>query len=950
MSAPELDSGNIAKIANDLLSHGFSQIEKGKKDESFNNFDSAAFCYFEGCSAFAQALNFIGDERTKVLLQGKINEFSTLARNLKARAATVPIAPKIEAKNPFEDADFLMEAALKADEAKKYDQALDLYLQAAQKFIEVGRAPKATEEQKKLGGNRAVTLMDRSEEIKRMLNGESISTEMQRSSVSKCAPAGEALTDSEREALKKSSFINSLIFLPWVGEDLKEKFYYMGKFEDPDGLLRLAPKQSRRFNDWKRPDDMHIEKLSVVKMMNPHSITQTCVGDCSFVASLCISAAYEVRFKKKLISSIIYPQNRAGEPIYNPSGKYMVRLHFNGIARKIIVDDRLPVDHRGNLLCAYSGNGRELWVSIIEKAYMKLHGGYDFPGSNSGVDLYCLTGWLPEPVSFSDEKFKKERTWQRLISGARYGDCLMTIATPTLTTHEEESKGLVSGHAYAVLDAKEACGVKLLRVKNPWARQSWNGKYSANDSVNWTSALKRALQYDQMREMEKDNGIFWIDFDSVITNFAELFFNWNTDLLKCKTVIHGQWGTTDPGPKNDSACLGYNPQFSLVIDVPEGTTVCPVWLLLSRHTNKPGSDKEDAPFITTHVFRKPADSNRIWYPDDAINRGVYRNGLHSVERLDLSPGKHEFTIVISQHEDRVDLNYSLQVNSSCAFSLKSLRNAPKMAEMAYQWTTNTAGGSSSHATFMNNPQWRVTIPRPCRLFMQLNSTEKHAINLRLVKSDARISSCGDSSTIMNSGNYRKSFCYFDGRIGSGNYVLVPSTFKPNCIGRFNIKVLSTDVHDQPRLALLKAEGEGMFKKSFQHKWSFSDGTAAGCANHKLLHKNPQYLLDIPVTCKIQIRLRSPGTRPLPSLLASIYSSKSGTLLDREIMFEKAQTELLIAETGKGSYTNPPSGVATELIEVPAGQYIVVPSTYSPLEANFELIVYSSKPIVSDRIQ
>lgn len=99
---------------------------------------------------------------------------------------------------------------------------------------------------------------------------------------------------------------------------------------------------------------------------------QTCVADCSFVSSLCIAVEYEKATKRKIVTGNIWPQNHAGVPIYNPSGKYMVKLFFNGVARKVIVDDFLPVDSGERLLCSSSTDPNELWISIVEKAYMKV--------------------------------------------------------------------------------------------------------------------------------------------------------------------------------------------------------------------------------------------------------------------------------------------------------------------------------------------------------------------------------------------------------------------------------------------------------------------------------------------------------------------------------------------------------------------------------------------------
>lgn len=339
-------------------------------------------------------------------------------------------------------------------------------------------------------------------------------------------------------------------------------------------------------------------------LVSSFSVKQTCISDCSFVASLTVCAQYERKFNKKIFSTIIYPQNKNNQAVYNPCGKYMVSLNLNGCARKVIIDDYLPVDKHNNLLCSLTTNRGELWVSLLEKAYMRVMGGYDFPGSNSNIDLHALTNWIPERLSLHGEHtdFKPDADFERIFERLHTGDVLITVATGPMSKQQEERSGLVSTHAYAVLDIRKFKSTRLLQLKNPWSHLRWKGNYSEYDIQNWSEELKQALNYDPKMACNVDNGIFWIDYESLLKFFDVFYLSWNPSLFPFTSCFHRyifrlnliestsyfhifsrKWSSVE-GPIKDRYNLGENPQYVLRIKPsPNFKNKCSTWLLLTRH-------------------------------------------------------------------------------------------------------------------------------------------------------------------------------------------------------------------------------------------------------------------------------------------------------------------------------------------------------------------------------
>ncbi|XP_066102037.1 calpain-7 isoform X2 [Saccopteryx bilineata] len=522
----------------------------------------AVFYYKEAAQALIYA-EMAGSSLERI--QEKINEYLERVQALHSAVQSKSADPlKSKHQLDLERAHFLVTQAFDEDEKGNVEDAIELYTEAVDLCLKTSceTADKTLQNKLKQLARQA---LDRAEALSEPLTkplckvkptnikpkppptrahfplGTSLFLERPLPFLSpqSCDAQGQRYTAEEIEVLRTTSKINGIEYVPFMSIDLRERFAYPMPFCDRLGKLPLSPKQKATFSKWVRPEDL-TNNPTMIYTVSSFSIKQTIVSDCSFVASLAISAAYERRFNKKLITSIIYPQNKDGEPEYNPCGKYMVKLHLNGVPRKVIIDDQLPVDHKGELLCSYSNNKSELWVSLIEKAYMKVMGGYDFPGSNSNIDLHALTGWIPERIAMHSDSqtFSKDNSFRMLYQRFHKGDVLITASTGMMTEAEGEKWGLVPTHAYAVLDIREFKGLRFIQLKNPWSHLRWKGRYSENDIKNWTPELQKYLNFDPRTAQKIDNGIFWISWDDLCHYYDVIYLSWNPGLFKESTCIH----------------------------------------------------------------------------------------------------------------------------------------------------------------------------------------------------------------------------------------------------------------------------------------------------------------------------------------------------------------------------------------------------------------------------
>lgn len=572
----------------------------------------------------------------------------------------------------------------------------------------------------------------------------------------------------------------------------------------PAGYLKFSESQKGILDGWKRLHELQGGFKILPKEEQQLDLVQDVITDCSIVASLCSAFRREQKGFGQTIRDIIYPQNEKGEPTISPSGKYIIKLFFNGCYRKVVIDDFLPVSTSGRKLCVTCRENPTVFgPALIEKAYLKIMGGYEFPGSNSGSDLLALTGWIPEHVFLQSEGIVLSALWKRISKAWASGDVLVTLGTGRMTSQEESELGLIGEHDYAVLELKD--DDRMMKVKNPWLEGTvWKGILAApnhdddNDEdfdaptktpvdIFDVSDFKDALDAEETLQP----GIFWISLENVCRNFASLYLNWNPSLFTYVHETHFSW---DLSTKVSETSFGGNPQFSLSNPSQRPTTV---WILLSRHLGLANENCEGPKkngFISLYLF--DSSGNRVYLSSPSIHRTPYVDSPHTLLCLDELPPKTTYTLVVSSQDlPSTIYHFSLAIYSLSAIGLESVIEAhPYSLALSSSWSLSTSGGNAQSPSYPQNPQFLLNIPSGAKsITLLLETRSLHPVHVKLVHSAGkRVSSITTRDIIAESGEYKCSTALaaaYD--LPVGKYTVVASTFEPGQLGAFNITLLST---------------------------------------------------------------------------------------------------------------------------------------------------------------
>lgn len=222
--------------------------------------------------------------------------------------------------------------------------------------------------------------------------------------------------------------------------------------------------------EWKRFSDVNNSGFNVFESsIEIADIKQGGLSDCYLLSALASLTEFPEHINQRIITK-------------DPSnvGCYEVLLFVDGEWQIVLVDDFFPYEKGTQSLSFTKVNGTEMWVILLEKAWAKINGGYANIVLGLVSDAFqALTGFSVEYFPTLTSQKTPLEIWE-ILKNSDSTDYIMCTATKNEKLVEDY--GLIAGHAYTLVGAKEVLQndspIQLLQLFNPWGRKEWTGSWS----------------------------------------------------------------------------------------------------------------------------------------------------------------------------------------------------------------------------------------------------------------------------------------------------------------------------------------------------------------------------------------------------------------------------------------------------------------------------------------
>ncbi|GLE06047.1 hypothetical protein PINS_up015258 [Pythium insidiosum] len=372
----------------------------------------------------------------------------------------------------------------------------------------------------------------------------------------------------------------------------------------------------------------------------------------------------------------LYPN----EQQYNEEGVYAVRFWRNHRSRIVVIDDFIPCNPHGKpVFGSFTGSqGKfEIWSLLVEKAYAKLHGGYEaIMGGQDAHALQDLYGNVSFQFTLSEKCPSELEAWERLTSALQNGSLL---GCRNDRNDSQLPRGLRLSATYGIRRFVEVdvrgSSVRLVQLRNSWGigtlqnSEKWTGSWSNTDPQwhGFSRAQKVACGF-QFRE----DHTYWMEFSAFMAFFPTILESrnlYNYGALPDETgspvaassqsvhIITSEWsGLTCGGCE----AMHLNPQYHLV---PQSLASSGhLTAQLEQPSRRMKNELEYSTYIAPVVFRhtgEPGERKIDLSSQDVVARGTFISTRSTLLEAKLEPGTDiaatpkAFVVIPSTYDARV---------------------------------------------------------------------------------------------------------------------------------------------------------------------------------------------------------------------------------------------------------------------------------------------------------